>query len=372
MSELDGYRNQIDEIDSQLVSLFEQRMDIAQKVVEYKIKNNLPIYNGTREKQVIEKNINKLKNKQYAALTERYFESLMEISRELQNKVMYGENIRKVSPSIVGFQGVRGSFSEEALIKFFGSSNGAKSYEEFDDVFVAMKNKEIDYAILPIENSCTGPITRVYDLLNEYDFYIVGEECIRIEQHLVGIKDSKIENIEEIYSHPQGFEQSNNFLKKYSHFKLIPFHNTAISAKMVCDLNDKSKAAIASKRAADIYGLEIIQEEINDKKDNYTKFIIIGRGLEVSKDADKMSVVFSLEDEAGTLYGLLKYFADKHINLIKIESRPNQNASWKYMLYIDFEGNLRNNEVKNALDLIKDQSKYFKILGCYERFENHN
>lgn len=372
MSELDGYRIDIDEIDSQLVKLFEKRMDVAKKVVLYKIQNGLPIYNGAREQEVIQKNVNKLKNKEYADYTQTFFNDLMEVSRELQNKVMYGEDIRNVSPEKIGFQGVKGSFSEEALIKFFGSSTGAKSYDEFEEVFISLDKKEIDYAILPIENSCTGPITAVYDLLKKYDFHIVGEECIRIEQHLIGVKGSTLENIDEIYSHPQGFEQSSAFLSGYNHLKLIPFHNTAISAKMIRDLNDKSKAAIASKRAADIYGLDIIREAINDKNDNYTKFIIIGRGLEVSKNADKMSVVFSLEDEAGTLYGLLKYFADNNINLIKIESRPNKHASWKYMLYIDFEGNLRNNKVKNALELIKDNSKYFKILGCYERFESHN
>ena len=372
MSALNEYRNQIDEIDSKLVKLFEERMNVVKKVVEFKIQNNLPIYNGNREIEVIEKNIAKLDNKEYEDYVRRYFQELMEISRELQNKIMFGEDIRQIDSSRIGFQGVKGSFSEEALIKFFGSSKDSKSYEEFEDVFLALQNKEVDYAILPIENSCTGPIAAVYDLLKKYDFYIVGEECIRIEQHLIGIANSKIETIEEIYSHPQGFEQSSIFLSKYDHIKLIPFHNTAISAKMICDLNDKSKAAIASKRAADIYGLEVIEESINDKKDNYTKFIIIGRGLEVSKNADKMSVVFSLEDEAGTLYGLLKYFADNNINLIKIESRPNKNASWKYMLYIDFEGNLRNDDVRNALELIKDNSKYFKILGCYERFESHN
>lgn len=372
MNDLDLYRHKIDEIDSKLVKLFEERMDIVQNVVNYKIKNNLPIYNGKRELEVIRKNISKLENKDYEDYVEAYFEAIMEISREMQNKIMYGEDITKMNPKNIGFQGVKGSFSEEALIKFFGSSEGAKSYEEFEDVFIALQNKDIDYAILPIENSCTGPITTVYDLLNKYNFYIVGEECIRIDQHLIGVKDANIEDIDEIYSHPQGFEQSSKFLKKYNHFKLIPFHNTAISAKMIRDLNDKSKAAIASKRAADIYGLDIIEETINDKKDNYTKFIIIGRYLKVSKNADKMSVVFSLEDEAGTLYGLLKYFADNNINLIKIESRPNKTSSWKYMLYVDFEGNLRNNKIKDALELIKDQSKYFKILGSYERFESHN
>lgn len=269
--------------------------------------------------------------------------------------------------SKLGFQGVRGSFSEEALIKHYGENNNARSFEEFEDVFIALKNNEIDYGILPIENSCTGAISKVYDLLSKYGFYIVAEECIKIDQHLIGIKGSKLEDIEEVYSHAQGFEQSTEFLKNYPNLKLIPYHNTAISAKMICDSGDKRKAAIASKRAAKIYGLEIIKERINDKEDNHTKFIIIGRDLEVEEENNKVTVVFSLEDKAGTLYRLLRHFAENNINMMKIESRPNKHESWKYLLYVDFEGNVKDEEVKNALELIAHNSGYFKLLGSYKK-----
>lgn len=377
-------RNEIDKIDKELVELFEKRMNVAINVAKYKIENNIPIFNGAREAEVIEKNINRLNNKEYSRLTEKFFTHLMELSRSLQADIIYGNNkngriIDSIEENIstneskrdlenikIGYQGVRGSFSEEAMIKYFGENHTTTDYEEFEDVFLALKNNEIDYGILPIENSSTGAITTVYDLLVKYGLYIVGEECIKIDQNLIGVKGSKLEDIKEIYSHPQGFEQSSEFLSKQNNINLIPFHNTAISAKYISELNDKSKAAIASLRAAKIYGLDVIQKEINDKDNNHTKFIIVGRKLESSKECNKITVVFSLDDKSGTLYNLLRHFAENNINMIKIESRPSKNELWQYLLYVDFEGNIENEDVKKAIKLIEEKSEYFKLLGCYE------
>ncbi|MDY4252093.1 MULTISPECIES: prephenate dehydratase [unclassified Clostridium] len=375
MGNLEDYRREIDSIDRELIALFEKRMNVAIKVGEYKKERNLPIFNAKREEEVIEKNINLLNNREYSEITRNFFEKVMELSRSLQadlmerNKDNIKDNIIEGKVKI-GYQGVEGSFSEEALRKYFNSYDSIKNYEEFKDVFNALENNYIQYAILPIENSYTGAITEVYDLLVKYNFYIVGEECIKIDQNLMGISGTNIDEIEEIYSHPQGFEQSRGFLSRYDKIKLIPYHNTAISAKLVSDLKDKKKAAIGSKRAANIYGLSILKENINDKKDNHTKFIIIGKELKYNDSSNKISVVFSLEDKAGTLYKLLRHFAENHINMIKIESRPNKHESWKYLLYVDFEGNLNNDLVKNALELIEKNSGYFKIIGNYKNSNN--
>ena len=269
----------------------------------------------------------------------------------------------------VGYQGVEGSFSEEAMIEFFGENQSAINYEKFEDVFVALKRDEIDYGILPFENSCTGAITAVYDLLSKYGFYIVGEECIKITQNLVGIKGAKLEDIKEVYSHPQGFEQSKMFLKNHENFKLISFYNTAISAKHISNLNDKSKAAIASTRAATIYGLDIIKEEINDNEGNKTKFIVVSKRMEIHKDCNKMTATFSLDNKAGSLYNLLGHFAKNQINMVKIESRPSNNKLWEYMLYVDFEGNINDNNVQNAISLFEEKSGFFRLLGCYKKKE---
>ena len=267
----------------------------------------------------------------------------------------------------IGYQGVKGSFSEKAMIQFFGESKEDLNYEKFEDVFIALKEGEIDYGILPFENSCTGAITAVYDLLLKYGYYIVGEECIKIEQNLVGVKGAKLHDIKEVYSHPQGFEQSKKFLNEHDYLKLVNFHNTAISAKHVATLKDKSKAAIASSRAAKIYNLDIIEKEINDNKNNNPKFIIISKNLELDKDCDKMTVAFSLDNKPGTLYNLLGHFAKNQINMIKIESRPSQNEIWEYILYADLEGNLNDEKVQKAVELIEEDTKYFKLLGCYKK-----
>ncbi|MGG7178050.1 prephenate dehydratase [Clostridium paraputrificum] len=376
MEALEDYRKEIDEIDKELTQLFEKRMDVVLKVAKYKKDNSVGVLQKGREDEVLKKALDNLQNKDYSDELIKFLNATMEISRGLQKRMIDLDNkladIKVTREAInknsrVGFPGVAGAFTEEALLKFFGEECNRTAYEEFEDVFQALQIGAIDYGIIPIENSSTGAISDTYDLLRKYGFYIVGEECIRIEQHLVGIKGSIIEEIDEIYSHPQGIEQSSDFLKQYHHWKLIPFHNTAISAKLIEDLGDTTKAAIASKRAADIYGLDIIKECINNQKDNYTRFIIIAPELKAEKEADKVSVVFSLENEAGTLFRLLRHFAENNINMIKIESRPMKDSFWKYFLYVDFEGDIESNGVRNALELIEKNSAYFKLLGSYKK-----
>ena len=218
--DLSECRNEIDKIDKELVELFEKRMDVVINVAKYKIENNIQIFNGAREAEVIKKNISRLNNKEYSELTEKFFINLMELSRSFQSDIINKYNKNKDKKNIIekhisakkdkknianikiGYQGVRGSFSEEAMIKYFGENHTTIDCEEFEDVFIALKNNEVDYGVLPIENSFTGAITTVYDLLVKYGLYIVGEECIKIDQNLIGIKGSKLEDIKEIYSHP--------------------------------------------------------------------------------------------------------------------------------------------------------------------------
>lgn len=381
MPDIDDYRNRIDEIDKEITKLFEERMDIVINIANYKKDRNLPIFNRDREDEVIEKNVGYLKNNDYSEETRKFFISLMEVSRELQSRKMLEEEEaveKKIIPceemikkeGNVGFFGTSGSFCEEAMMKYFGTIENSNSYDEFEDVFLAVKNDEIKYGVLPIENSSTGAISEVYDLLYKYGFYIVGEECIKINQHLIGIKGSSLDNINEVYSHPQGFQQSTEFLRNYSAWKLIPFHSTADSVKLVSDLMDKTKAAIASERAATIYNLDIIKENINNRSENSTRFIIISKNLETDSNCNKISVVFSLEHKAGTLYKLLRHFAENNINMMKIESRPMEKGAWKYFLYVDFEGNIESQEVKTALKLIEQSSAYFKLIGTYVKTVN--
>lgn len=375
MSNLDDYRAEIDDIDKQLTALFEKRMNVVLKVAEYKKEKNLPVLQSNREEQVLNKAVNNLQNKDYTKEIKDFFNGMMHISKgyehrkiaEAKSKDELSVKRKKIKfNEKAGFSGVKGSFSEQALLKFFGEDVQYIAYEQFEDVFAAINFGEIKYGIVPIENSSSGAIAEVYDLLRKYGFYIVGEECIKVKQNLIGIKNTSLEDIKEVYSHPQGFLQCSEFLKPHKEWKKIPFNNTATSAKLVRDIGDKSKAAIASERAAKVFGLDIIKEAINNEKENHTRFIVISKEMQVNENADKVSVVFSLEHKVGTLYKLLRYFAENKINMIKIESRPMKDTSWRYFLYVDFLGKIDSEDAKRALSYIKSESAYFKILGAYE------
>ncbi|MCT4607443.1 MAG: chorismate mutase [Marinisporobacter sp.] len=368
MDDLDKLRNEIDYIDEEMVKLFEKRMETVLKIAEYKKRKHMPIFHKDRETEVIKKNINYLKNKAFYEPTEEFFKKLMEISRGVQREQLkiLEENEKRDDQLIIGFQGVEGSFSEQALIEYFGEKVTRKNVREFKDVFESLKNDEIHYGVLPIENSSTGGIAEVYDLLRQYGFHIVGEKSIKVEHHLLGVKGTKIEDIKEVYSHSQAFSQSSEFFKKYEEFKLIPYKNTAMSAKLIKDENTKAKAAVASNKAAKLYDLDIIASNINYNKSNYTRFIIIGKNLELHVNSNKISVVVATPHRAGALYGILRYFAENGLNMLKIESRPMINKSWEYFFYIDFEGNLNEEVVKRSIDLIKKGSSFFQLLGNYK------
>ena len=372
MELLEDYRVEIDKIDREITQLLEKRMNVAKAISKYKMENNMQIFHPDREKMVIEKNKGYLENKEYEELVESFYDNLMYLSRLVQQKEIYPENKIYTKPYkndrenlVVGYQGVAGSFGNEAMLKYFKNIKEAKSYEKFEEVFKAVESGEIEYGILPVENSSTGGIGTVEDLLKEYNLYIVGEECIKISQNLVGIKGATVDDIKEVYSHPQGFEQSTKFFDKHKNYNLIPYSNTAISAKLVSDLKDKSKAAIASERAAKLYDLKIIKKDVNELKNNYTRFIVIGRDLECDETCDKVSILFSVEDTSGGLYNLIRDIKEFGLNMSKIESRPNRNNPWNYIFFVDFDGNLFDENIKQAVNVIARNSKYFKLLGCY-------
>lgn len=383
MKDLQTLRDEIDAIDKKLVALYEQRMDAVLGVAEYKMKNSISILNSSREAEVIEKNLKLLKNREYENPTKELLNAVMSISRGFQAKKIFSDNKELASKNIlknlnysieelssnctVGFQGVPGSFSEEALIESFGTFTKAKNYSEFQDVFEALKNDEILYGVLPVENSSTGGISEVYDLLRKYGLYIVGEKCIKVSHNLLGIKGSTLDEIKEVYSHPQAFEQSSTFFKAHMNLKQVPYYNTATSAKLVSDKNEVSIAAVASKKAAKLYNLEILSENINYNSSNYTRFIIIGKKLQITKNSDKISILITVPHKTGSLYNILSSFAENNLNMMKIESRPIEGTPWEYFFYIDFEGNLDDKKIQQALYIIEKNSSYFKLLGNYKQ-----
>lgn len=383
-NDLSEIRESINEVDQSLAQLFEKRMELVALVAEYKIENDIPILNSEREKQVIDRALESLRDKSLSREMEIFFNELMAISREYQSRYIDEKFVAQTRGSDeawgisalasgetkklkIGFQGVEGSFSEEALLNYFGREAMTSSFRFFEDVFMAIDRGYVDYGILPVENSSTGSVNEVYDLLRKYGCHINGEIVLKVKQNLLGVKGASMEDIKEVYSHSQGFQQSAEFFKEHPSWKLIPYHNTALGAKLVSEAGDISRAAVASERAAAIYGLDILKENLNFNSKNYTRFVIVGKDLELDESSDKISVVLTVRHKAGSLCDVLRLFSQEGLNLLKIESRPIMDKSWEYFFHLDFEGNLQDPHVSRIMDQIRSRTTYFKILGNYRR-----
>ncbi len=372
MDRLEELRKQIDATDKEIVALFEKRMALVSGVAEYKKANRTQVLQTSREEQVLQKAVDNLQNKDYADSVKQLMIELMGISKDFQRKQISCDsplkNYKRKPIDLKaskGYYGDRGSNSEKAMIDFFGDDNG-RNFQTFEEVFKALAEDEIQYGVLPIENSSTGAITEVYDLLRKYDFFIVGEQWVKINHCLLGVKGGKIEDIEEVYSHPQAITQSDGFLANRN-WKIIPYKSTASSAKLGASAADKSKAAIASERNAQLYGLQVFEAGIQSQYCNCTRFIIISKYLLESEESDKTSIVFALNSTPGALFNALKYFAKNNINLINIESRPVENSPESYYFYTDLEYPCNSSKLIEALGYVQEISDFFEIVGEYKK-----
>lgn len=372
MKDLNECRKEIDAIDEQMIQLFEKRMNIAKDVVHYKLAHQMEIFQADREKEVIKKNINYIQNKELKDYASYFIRYMMNISKTYQATFVPAKSRLslyepKTKDILVGFQGVSGSFSEEALESYFGKETKRKNYEHFEDVFKALKEDEIDYGIVPLENSSTGAINDNYDFIRDYGFYTVGEQSISIAQHLLGIKGAKIENLKEVYSHPQGLLQASQFLKKHPYIKEMKYANTAMAAQYVASKQDQTLCAIASEKSAKLYNLEVLEKNIHNEKTNHTRFIVFGKHLEKNEKANCVSIVFTLDHKVDALYQVMKIIHDHHINLLRIESRPVQHTPWEYYFYVDFEGHYEDTNILFALEDMVAHTNTLRVLGNYEK-----
>lgn len=276
-------------------------------------------------------------------------------------------NTKFSTSPLVGYQGVAGAFSEQACRNFFSDDVKTIGYPEFEDVYVALKNGDIEYGVLPIENSSTGAINDNYDLIRKYGFYIVGETAVNVDQCLMGIPGTKIEDIREVYSHPQGLAQSSEYFYTHRYMNPMPYKDTAMAAQFVAQTKDCTKAAIASRLACELYGLEMLAPAIQNNKKNRTRFMVVARDFITPLDADKVSVVFTLPHVVGSLSNMLQITTLYGVNLEKIESRPIGEENWTYYFYIDFDGNIREKRIAKAIAEMKDKAKTFRLLGNYKK-----
>lgn len=228
----------------------------------------------------------------------------------------------------------------------------------------AIDEGSADFAVLPIENSTAGIVNEIYDLLVEFENYIVGEQIIKIEHCVIGVPGSKLEDIKTVYSHPQSLMQCAKYLEKKD-WKQVSMQNNAFAARKVATEADQTQAAIAGAHAAEIYGLEILERGVNHSDTNSTRFIIVTNQKIFRKDAGKISICFEIPHKSGSLYHMLSHFIYNNLNMTKIESRPLEDRNWEYRFFIDFDGNLADSAVKNALRGLREEARNLKILGNY-------
>ncbi len=368
-------RQQIDAIDSQIVDLYEKRMDVSRQVAEYKISTGKKVFDKQREAEKLAKVKSLTHNEFNSHGIEELFEQIMSMSRKLQYRLLaengsmgklpfIGVDELETEQARVVFQGAEGAYSQAAMMQYFGDRVHSFHVDSFRDAMSAIDEGSADFAVLPIENSTAGIVNEIYDLLQEYENYIVGEQIIRIEHCLLGVPGAKISDIRTVYSHPQSLMQSAKYLESHD-WQQISMQNNAFAAKRVAGDGDITQAAIAGEQAAGVYGLEVLEKGINDSGVNSTRFIIVTNQKIFRKDAKKISICFEVPHESGSLYHMLSHFIYNNLNMTKIESRPIEDRAWEYRFFIDFEGNLADSAVKNALRGLRDEARNMKILGNY-------
>lgn len=375
MADLLKCRQELDIIDSQILKLFEKRMDICKEVADYKISTGKSVLDTAREQEKIDKIKSMTKNEEYKNQAGDLLKQIMSMSRKLQyarlgsmesvadfektDKLPVNENTKVV------YFGVEGTHSEQAMINYFGEDVKRYGRPVFSEVMDELKEGRADYGVLPIENSSTGGINDIYNLLGEYDNYIVDEIDLKIDQALLGVKGAKLSDIKKVYSHTQGLMQCSQFLEENPQIAQYSYSSTAASAKKIKEDNDISQAAIAGIRAAKCYGLDVIKKKCNYNSNNTTRFIIVSPRPVYISHSDRISICFEIPHKSGSLYGILSNFIYNNINMTKIESSPIQGKSWEYRFFVDIEGSIDDAAVKNALTGIKAETVYFKILGSY-------
>lgn len=376
--EIKNLRNEIDNIDNELVELYKKRMEIVKQVGDLKKANAISINHSDRENEIVYRVTSEMDN-EMQGYTKKLFETLFETSKSYQSKLtnITSPSLEKIKKCLaegkkefplratVACQGVLGSNSSIATRALFEIPK-IMYFKSFDAVFNAVESGFSEYGILPIENSSVGSVNLVYDLMREHKFNIVRSIQIRITHNLLVNKGTKVNEIKEIVSHEQALNQCRKYIEKYyPNAKLTPATNTATAARYVKESGRKDIASISSYECKDVYGLDVLDKNIEDKDGNYTRFICISKNLDIFKGADKISFMANLPHKPGSLYKFLSKFATLGLNLTKMESRPLDGTNYKFMFYFDFEGDIESKQIQNLIAFSENESKFFELLGSY-------
>ncbi len=375
--DLNEIRNEIDKVDSQLVNLFVERMNLSAQVADYKKENKLPIYVPSRERQKLQEVATQAGNdmENYARVL---YSMIFELSRSYQSKrnlessslhkrIMDSiDNTPKLFPQtpMVACQGVEGAYAQIACEKMF-KSPFIMYFKNFEGIFNAIDKGLCQYGILPIENSTAGSVKKVYDLMIHHNFSIIRTFRLKIDHNLLANPGTKLSDIQEIYSHEQAINQCSDFLNTLPGVKIIPVENTAVAAKLVAESGRNDVAAISSRSCEELYNLTCLSDNIQDKGNNRTRFICISKNLEIYPGSDKTSIMMVLSHKPGALYKVLARMYVLGINVIKLESRPIPDRDFEFMFYFDLETSIYSEEFVQLMCELDELCEEFKYLGSY-------
>ncbi|MCL2774541.1 MAG: chorismate mutase [Oscillospiraceae bacterium] len=386
--DLKDLRGKIDEIDDNIVKLLLNRFDVTQNVAEYKKENNLDILQQGREDEVLHNIAEKIKNSGKSEDYQKYilhiYRDILDASKMLQYKINQKnkseelENLvlnsykdytifddGNIKKAVVGCQGVKGAYSEKAA-KILFRDNKKIFFENWSNVFSAVKNGEINYGVIPLENSSAGEVKTIYNLLQNFGFYIIAGIDLPVSHCLLTKNNIDISEITDVYSHEQGLLQCKDFFEANPRIKKHISQNTAAAAKFISENDSIHYAAISSEDCAELYNLRIKIKDLQDFKNNVTRFICISRDAKIYKDSDKFTISLRIPNVSGALNKLLVKFSIFEINLTKIESHHISGSDFEFMFFIDGEGCVYNSEIKDLLCEIKNETEFFRFLGNYK------
>ncbi|MDY6855322.1 MAG: prephenate dehydratase [Thermodesulfobacteriota bacterium] len=351
--ELDVLRGKIDQIDTEILDLLNERAKTAIKIAKTKIANNLDFYAPDRELKIYERLISINRGPFPNKAIKPVFKEIISASLSLEKHIH------------VLYLGPKATFTHLASISHFGQSSNFIEKRNIPEIFSEVERDRADFGVVPVENSTEGVVSNTLDMFIESNLKISAEILLEISHHLMS-KTGRMEDIKKVYSHPHAIAQCRNWLdRNLPNIPIIDVASTASAAKSASD--DMSVAAIASEYAASYYDLKIVKRKTEDNINNFTRFLVIGKSESEKSGNDKTSIMFSIKDEVGILYRMLEPFAKNNVNLTKIESRPLKKRAWEYMFFLDMEGHIFDKNVKKALEELDEKSLFLKVLGSYPR-----
>lgn len=371
-------RAEIDAIDGEILRLLNKRAEIALRVGAAKKVADASLCDPTREREVLarlcKENTGPFDEQSIANIFQRIIDESLHLQQKTyQKEAASGDAKTNLSllaeNQRVAFLGERGSFSEEAALGILSEDFQMVSRPTFEDLFKAIDEGKADYILTPLENSLVGSVHRSYDLLLNSSFNIIAEIILPVSHFLIGCRESSFESIETVESHPVALAQCERFFAAHPSLKRVAADDTAGSVRRAVESGDVTRAAIAGRRAAEVYGGKILREHIEDRAENYTRFALLSPKTDISNQGEKISLIVRLKHQPGALHNALRPFVRRGINLMKIESRPIKDYPWQFNFYFDLQVPASESELRGALDEIREQAEEVRFLGRYSTIE---